>query len=88
MIDRDKLGLLEYTDVLLDNVSKMVISQSYIDENRDFFDNVIFKLWESYINSLETVSIVKHARYLEIFVGTMLRCKPSLELPEDSINLF
>jgi len=88
MIDRDKLGLLEYTDVLLDNVSRLIINQNYIYENSEFFDNLIFKLWENYNNSLESISIRKQAQMLEIFLGTMLKEKPSLSLPEDSIDIL
>lgn len=84
----DRLGIAEYEEVLLENISKMIINQNYIDENELFFNNLIFKMWENYYNSnVEIISIIKQARLLEIFLGTMIKSKPSLDLPEDEIKI-
>lgn len=84
----EKLGLSEYENVLLENVSRMVINQSYIDGNFEFFNSLIFKMWENYYNSsVEPISIIKQAQLLEIFLGTMIKEKPSLDLPEDEIKI-
>lgn len=85
---QERLGITEYTEVLLDSISRMIVTQSYIDENNDFFDHLIFKMWENYMNSLEYISIRKQSQLLEIFLGTLLKEKPSVNLPEDSIDLL
>lgn len=80
----NKLGFIEYQEVLLDNVSKMVINRNYVFENKDFFDNVIFKMFEVYAETYnEPVSIRKQAQMLEIFLGMNIKYKPTQELPED-----
>jgi len=81
-----KLGQIEYEETLLYNVSKLVINRNYILNNEDFFNNVLFKLYEEYMFGGE-VSIVKQAKSLEIFLGCMIKHKPSQELPEDSLFL-
>lgn len=83
---QERLGLVEYTEVLLENISRMVINQNYINSNEDFFNSVCFKMWENYYNSnTEPISIIKQARLLEIFLGIMLKEKPTLFLPDDEL---
>ena len=85
MLDREKLGQTEHQEVLLDNVSKLVINRNYIIKNMKFFEAVIFKLYEDYLYSPEQISITKQAKILEAVLGCMIKYKPSLELPEDEI---
>ena len=81
-----KLGQIEYEETLLYNISKLVINRNYILENESFFDNVLFKLYEEYLYGGE-ISILRQAKALEIFLGCMIKHKPSQELPEDSLFL-
>ena len=81
-----KLGQVEYEETLLYHISKLVINRNYIIENESFFDGLLFKLYEEYLFG-EEISIVKQAKTLEIFLGCMLKYKPSLILPEDSLFL-
>lgn len=87
-MDRDKLGQTEYEEVLLDNISKLVINRNYILENSEFFDAVIFKMFEDYLFSLEQISITKQAKMLELFLGCMLKYSPAQILPEDSLKFL
>lgn len=82
-----RLGLTEYTEVLLDNISKVVINRSYIEQNQRFFDKIVFKLFEQYYYSLEFVSIRKQAEELEIVFSCVFEFKPPVEKPEDIITL-
>ena len=85
-MNRDILGLNEFTEYMIENISKMIINRNYIEENKDFFNLLFFKLWEDYSKStLESISLIKYLKLLEIFLGSMLSEQPSQELPEDII---
>lgn len=86
-MEEQKLGQLEYEDVLLDNLSKVVINRRYIKENQNFWDNLIFKMFEEYYFSTEEISIRKQAKYLEIFFDCNIKFKPSQVLPKDVLDL-
>lgn len=80
---QDKLGITEYEEVLFDNISKVVINRNYLVENSVFWDNLVFKMFEEYNFSMEEISIRKQAKYVEMFLATMIKFKPSQELPKD-----
>lgn len=80
----DKLGLEEFSQYMLENISKLIINRSYIEENQDFFNLLLFKFWEDYeYSTIETVSLMKQLKLLEIFLGALIAEKPSVDLPED-----
>ncbi len=84
--NRNLLGYEEYRAHIYENISKIIINQNYIEENFDFFEKLIFKMFEDYEKSvLEPISITKQIKMLELFLSVMLEFKPSLYLPEDSI---
>tara|TARA_R110000782_G_scaffold232667_5_gene318873 strand:- start:2000 stop:2269 length:270 start_codon:yes stop_codon:yes gene_type:complete len=84
----DKLGLEEYRTHVLENISNIVVNPNYINENIDFFNKVIFKLFQDYDTSiLEPISISKQIKMLNIFLSVMISEKPSLSLPEDTVNM-
>ena len=86
MEEADRLGLEEYSSFVLEGISKMIINRNYIEENQDFFNHLLFKLWEDYyLSSVEPISIWKQIKLLEIFLYIMIQEKPTLELPEDSV---
>ena len=85
-MNRDILGIEEYRGHIFENISKIIINQNYIENNFEFFDKILFKLWENYRTStIEPISINKQMGLLEIFLSAMLEFKPSQELPEDTI---
>lgn len=83
----NKLGQVEYYEVLLDNISKVVVNRHYISRNQKFWDNMLFKLFEEYRFSLEDISIRKQAKLLEIFFGCLFEFAPETEKPEDLIDI-
>lgn len=85
--NRDLLGYEEYRIYIYENISKIIVNHNYIEENIDFFEKIVFKLWENYYNSvLEPISIRKQLGVFELFLATMIEMKPSQQLPEDSID--
>lgn len=83
----DKLGMSEYEEVLIDNISTVVVPRSYLEQNRDFWNGLVFKLFEVYHYSIEPVSIRKQAQMLEIFFSSLFSYQPSIDKPEDILNL-
>lgn len=84
--NRERLGIDEYQNHVLENISRIIVNQNYINNNFYFFEKIIFKLWENYYNSvLEPITITKQIRMLELFLSAMLEFEPDLELPEDSL---
>ena len=82
----DKLGQDEHRLHIYENISKVIINRQYIEDNYDFFEEVIFKMFEDYDRSvLEPISVTKQIKMLELYLSVMLELKPSLELPEDCI---
>jgi len=83
---QDRLGSEEYKMHVLENISKIIINANYIEQNIEFFNNLLFKMWEDYHNSvLEPISILKQMKHLEVFLACMLEYKPDLDLPEDLV---
>lgn len=87
MDDRDKLYYEEYASHVLENISRIIVNQNYINNNFEFFEKLLFKMWELYYynSNLEPISITKQMRMLEMFLATMIEIKPDLDLPEDSL---
>lgn len=85
--NRNLLGYEEFRGHFFENISRIIINQNYIDENFDFFEKVIFKLWENYYynSNIENISITKQLNLFEIFLSAMIELKPSNQLPEDVI---
>lgn len=86
-MENKRLGIAEYSEVLLDNLSKVVVNRNYLEQNQEFWDTIVFKLFEQYYYSLEEISIRKQAEGLEIFFNALFLFKPSTEKPEDLINI-
>jgi len=86
-MNENKLGQSEYEEVLLDNISKVVVNRNYIAQNKDFWDAIVFKLFEEYYFSLEETSIRKQAKILEIFFNCLFELHPAVNKPEDIIDL-
>lgn len=84
---RERVGQVEYSEILLDNISTVVIPRSYIEQNQEFWDDIVFKLFEDYYFSPEEVSVRKQAKIVEVILGKMFEHKPSTEKPEDVITL-
>jgi hypothetical protein len=84
--NRNLLGAEEYRLHVYENISKIIVNHNYLEENFEFFEKIIFKMWENYYTSiLEPISIRKQILMLELFLATMIEMKPTQQLPEDSL---
>lgn len=82
----DKLGLEEYRGHILDSISGIVVNPNYIKDNEDFFNIIIFKMFQDYDGSqIDPISLSKQVKMLNMFLSVMLQEKPDLELPEDTV---
>lgn len=84
---KERVGQVEYSEILLDNISTVVIPRSYIEQNQDLWDDIVFKFFEEYYFSPEEISVRKQAKMLEVVFGKIFEYKPSVEKPADIINL-
>lgn len=82
----DRLWQTEHEEVLVDNISKLIVNRNYIAQNQEFWDNTVFKLWEEYYFSSEPISIKSQARSLEVFMYNLILYKPALFLPKDVVE--
>ena len=86
--EEQKLGYLEYEEVFYDLLSRIVVNQRFIDENKSFFDHIIFKTYERYeISKTESYSVRQIVVLFELFLDAMLQNKPAVDLPEDMITV-
>ena len=86
--EQQKLGLTEFTDVFYDRLSRVIVNSSYIEDNQEFFDHILWKFYDRYLNAkTEIYTINMLITTVEIFLDSLLKFKPDLELPEDTITL-
>lgn len=83
----NKLGLTEYTAFFFENLSTLVTNQAHIDENKNFYDEVVFKTFEIYQKNSSDYTITEILNFIHIFLYAMFNEKPSVEKPEDKITL-
>lgn len=80
-----RFGEVEYEEIFLDKLSKVIVNRNYIEQNSQFWDIVIFKLWEQYYFSKREITIDSQVQSFEIIMDSIFKYRPSLELPEDII---
>jgi hypothetical protein len=84
--NREKLGYEEFKQVILENLSKVITTQSHIDYNESFYTSVIFKMFEMYQNDIiNPVSISNCVKMFDVFLYSMFKHQPETELPEDLV---
>ena len=80
-----RFGEIEYEEIFLDKLSKVIVNRNYIEQNSQFWDIVIFKLWEQYYFSKREITIDSQVQSFEIIMDSVFKYHPALELPEDII---
>ena len=69
MIMNQKLGLLEFKDVLLSNVSSLIFTDRFISLNSDFLETITYDLFNHYYYSDRDVSITDLSKTIEIIIS-------------------
>lgn len=83
-----RLGLTEFSEVFMDNLSRLISNQTHIDQNFDFYEHYIFKSFELYNNSkTQQYTISQILALFEIMLDSLFKYSPSTELPIDSITI-
>jgi len=62
-----KLGIDEFTGEILERVSSYILSDQYIEEHKNFVDNLIFDLWKKYSGEDVDLPIKFFADIIEIY---------------------
>lgn len=83
-----KLGIVEFSDVFNSNLDSLLItSESHILRNGNFYEEVIFKLFDIYQRDNSNYSINDLIKVFHIFLYSMFKHKPDTEKNEDIIIL-
>lgn len=86
--EQGKLGYTEFSDHFYDQLSHLITNQAHIDQCQDFYEEIIFKLYELYLHSKsESFSVNQCVRVFEVVLFSMFKYNPTTQLPEDLINL-
>lgn len=85
----DRLGYMEFRNTVLENLNRLVVFESYLDENIDFIDSCIFKAYEKYSTSKTDAYNIQSVVYLlEVFLDSMFKNNPGTELGQDKITAY
>ena len=69
---QEKLGIVEFEDVLLSNVSDLIFTDSFLNKNKAYWDSVVNDLFTYYYYSQEDISIKNLAKSLEVSVSNSM----------------
>lgn len=83
----DRLGNIEFEEVLMDLISPMILNRNYIATYKEFWDNLVFKLFENYYYSKIDLPPSHYAKIVDIFFGNLFEYPSSSEKLEDIIDL-
>lgn len=84
---KETLGLAEFEEVLMDLISPMIVNRNYILTHQEFWNNLIFKLFENYHYSAVDIPVSHYAKIIDIFFGNIFEYNPSSVKPEDIIDI-
>ena len=84
-----KLGFSEFAETFKDLLDVYVTTNySHIEQNSDFYEDVIFKLFDFYQRS-ENISNVRDLIIpFHIFLHAMFKYKPSVEKNDDELKIL
>lgn len=87
MEKRDRLGLAEFSEVLWENISPKVVTNTYINRYDEFITQLNFDAWNQYYTSEETISIKVFSRMVESFFYNLFHFDSSSEYVNEEIEL-
>lgn len=84
-----KLGITEFREVFFQNIDTIITtSLIHVDENRNFYEEVAFKLFDVYQREDSNYSIKELNTFFHIFLYSMFKHKPDVEKNDDDIKLL
>jgi hypothetical protein len=84
-----KLGYLEFEEVFLENLDSITItSLKHIEENKDFYDEIVFKCFDLYQRETSNFSVNDSLKFFHIFLYSAFKHRPNVEKEDDVIKLF
>lgn len=84
-----KLGLIEFREVFFESLDTIIMtSLLHIDENKPFYEEVVFKLFDIYQRENSNYSVKELILFFHVFLHSMFKHKPSVEKNEDDIKIF
>lgn len=84
-----KLGLSEFREVFYDNLDTFNITTLiHIEDNEDFYEDIIFKLYDFYQRSTKDLSIRDLVIPFQIFLFSMFTNKPSVYKEDDVVKII
>lgn len=79
----DKLGYSEFREVFFNNIDTLITNQAHIEQNIDFYEEVIFKTFEVYQKNGLDYTVGDILRFFHIFLYATFKYNPDNVLPED-----
>lgn len=84
-----KLGYLEFEQVFMENIDSITItSLEHISENKNFYDEVIFKCFDLYQRENSNFSVGDTLKFFHIFLYATFKHRPNVEKDDDTIKLY
>ena len=83
-----KLGLDEFTEVFYDSLDTVLTtSLIHVEENQDFYDDIVFKMFDVYQRDSSNFYIKDLVTFFHIFLHSMFKNQPDTNRAEDEIRL-
>jgi hypothetical protein len=87
--ENSKLGLVEFSQTFFENLDTLIAtSQLNVENDRPFFEEVCFKLFDLYQREGSDYSVLEMLRFVHVFLYSMYKHKPSVEKNDDEIKLY
>ena len=84
-----KLGYLEFENVFLENIDSITItSLEHIEQNKNFYDELIFKCFDLYQREGSNFSVGDVLKFVHIFLYATFKHRPNVEKDDDTIKLY
>lgn len=84
-----KLGFSEFEETFKDLLDVYVTTNySHIEQNIDFYEDIIFKLFDFYQRSESIYNVRDLITPFHIFLHAMFKYKPSVEKNDDELKIL
>jgi len=86
---RSRLGYSEFNEIFYELLDTYITtSLVHVEANKEFYDDVIFKMFDVYQRDNKEYSVKELVLFFHIFLHSMFKNKPSTDRNEDEITLI